>query len=673
METLTLYLNFALTIVKVAVALGVVIFIHELGHFIMAKWNDVKVEKFSIGFGPTIFGFRRGETQYVLAAIPLGGFVKMLGEGPEEEANKSTDPRAFPNKSVSARMAIISAGVIMNLLFGWVCFSYSFTQSRTEIAAIMGAIGAGSPAYAAGLQTGDEIVSIDGRPDPTFHTLLRKVMLSGRGTTLHMQVKRSGRPELINVYVQPRREAASDRPTIGITAKSSLVIGAFAPPAGMADPPKYPKVPEKDAPNVVDVLVAAGVAGQDLTPLSDSHDYDLLLAQNPKSPITHRIERRPYKSRHTGPALETFELTLPPVHVIDLGLRLTIGPLSSIRKDSSAEHAGFREGDVIQKVDGRDDFDPMQLPIYCFEKAGTAVTFQIERKVASGELKTESITVTPDNSVPRMEPIFPNEAVNIAGLGLCYPVKTRVAAVRSDSPAARAGVKPGDLINSLTIQPAPAQPVPSGRAARTAPKPRTFEFDDKSPAWFTAFGELQSQTVEEVELLVNNASKPIKLAPAADPSSYSFSRGLLFYQVTRELPPQGVATALQSGFIEAIENVLQTYATFRSLGQGQVSPKNLVGPIGMAQILYLAAGSGVSELIYLMGFINVALAVFNFLPIPPLDGGQMLFLVLEKVRGRPLPDSALIAGQWFGILMVLCLMVYVTFQDIVRFVNAWFS
>ncbi len=74
----------------------------------------MKVEKFSIGFGPTLFGFRRGETEYVLAAIPLGGFVKMLGEGPEDEASKSTDPRAYPNKSVWARMAIISAGVIMN-------------------------------------------------------------------------------------------------------------------------------------------------------------------------------------------------------------------------------------------------------------------------------------------------------------------------------------------------------------------------------------------------------------------------------------------------------------------------------------------------------------------------------------------------------------------------------
>ena len=111
METLSTVIYW----LEVVFGLGFVIFIHELGHFLLAKWNGVKVEKFSIGFGPTLLGFRRGETEYVLAAIPLGGFVKMLGEGLEEEANKSTDPRSFTNKSVGARMAIISAGVIMNV------------------------------------------------------------------------------------------------------------------------------------------------------------------------------------------------------------------------------------------------------------------------------------------------------------------------------------------------------------------------------------------------------------------------------------------------------------------------------------------------------------------------------------------------------------------------------
>src|SRR5947209_11067670 len=139
-------LNFIWNIFKVAFGLGFVIFIHELGHFLLAKWNGVKVEKFSIGFGRTLLGFKRGETEYVLAAIPLGGFVKMLGEGPEDQANKSTDPSAYPNKSVGARMAIISAGVIMNLLLGFGCFAYAYGVGMIEIPARIGAVLAGSPA-----------------------------------------------------------------------------------------------------------------------------------------------------------------------------------------------------------------------------------------------------------------------------------------------------------------------------------------------------------------------------------------------------------------------------------------------------------------------------------------------------------------------------------------------
>ena len=172
--------------VKIAVGLGLVIFIHELGHFLLAKWNGVKVEKFSIGFGPTLFGFRRGETEYVMAALPLGGFVKMLGEGPEDEASKSTDPRAYPNKSVSARMAIISAGVIMNVFLAFGCFVFYYANPRVEQPPVLGVVSAGSPAYEAGLRPGDEIVAIDGRRDLGFADLLEKVVLElvGAGPSL---------------------------------------------------------------------------------------------------------------------------------------------------------------------------------------------------------------------------------------------------------------------------------------------------------------------------------------------------------------------------------------------------------------------------------------------------------------------------------------------------------
>src|SRR5205814_7414412 len=109
----------------VTVGLGFVIFIHELGHFLAAKWCDVHVLTFSIGFGPALPGcsYKKGETTYKLSLLPLGGYVNMVGEG--TDADESEDyPRSFKNKSVGQRMAIISAGVVMNVLFGALAFIF---------------------------------------------------------------------------------------------------------------------------------------------------------------------------------------------------------------------------------------------------------------------------------------------------------------------------------------------------------------------------------------------------------------------------------------------------------------------------------------------------------------------------------------------------------------------
>ena len=132
------------------------------------------------------------------------------------------------------------------------------------------------------------------------------------------------------------------------------------------------------------------------------------------------------------------------------------------------------------------------------------------------------------------------------------------------------------------------------------------------------------------------------------------------------LPAQDLATAIQSGYDETIENIVMVYSIFRSLAEMQVSPKQLGGPIMIAGVAYSAASSSLTDLIYFLGILSINLSVLNFLPIPPLDGGQMVFLIAEKVRGRPLPESALIAGTYLGLILVLSLMVFVTYQDVFR-------
>jgi regulator of sigma E protease len=668
-------LNSWLTIGKVALGLGFVIFIHELGHFLLAKWNGVKVEKFSIGFGPTLFGWRRGETEYVLALLPLGGFVKMLGEGPDEQESQSTDPRAYPNKSVSARMAIISAGVIMNLLLAAACFVYFFGHERHDSPAVLGEVIAGSPAYEAGLKVGDEIVAIDGRRDLGFTDLLQKVLLSSHGQILHFDVNRPGREQLIGVEIQPRREATGDRPTIGIRSSHSHEIGDFQPLAGMSNPPTYHGLDRKDRKTKIDVLVAAGPAGKEPTPLTDVYQYDRLLARHATEPIKHMIERRQMtESGAHGSVIDRFEVTLPPNQFVDFGLRMGIEPISVIRKDSPADKAGFRKGDRIVRFNGQ-DFDPLQLPSLVFAQAGKPVTLEVERDTGGGQHTTESLTVTPDDTPPRLDAAEENEPVDVSGLGLCYPVGNHVVAVRPKSPASEAGLKPGDVIDSLAIPPGKSETLGRGIFARIgalfnwgkAERPRVFEFSEKSPNWFASIVYLQRQPMHEVELVVNRESKPRKITPEPDQDWFNPARGFLFYPQIRTLPPQGFMAALRSGYDLTIQNVLMVYGTFRSLAERRVSTKNLGGPIMIFGVAYSAASSSFTDLIYFLGILSVNLAVLNFLPIPPLDGGQMLFLIAEKVRGRPLPESALVAGTYFGLILVLSLMVFVTYQDVFRY------
>ena len=191
-----------------------------------------------------------------------------------------------------------------------------------------------------------------------------------------------------------------------------------------------------------------------------------------------------------------------------------------------------------------------------------------------------------------------------------------------------------------------------------------------SPGWFAVFIDLQNRPVKEVELTVNNASQPIKITPEIDPDWYNPARGLQFYPPSfASCPPQSLAAAVRSGYDETIENIVMVYAIFRSLAERQVSPKHLGGPIMIARVAYSAAGSSFTDLVYFLGILSINLAVLNFLPIPPLDGGQMLFLIAEKVRGRPLPESALIAGTYLGLILVLSLMVFVTYQDVFRLVH----
>lgn len=151
-----------ITIIYAVIVLGILIFVHELGHFLLAKRLGVGVLKFSLGFGPKLFGRKIGETEYLISAFPLGGYVKMVGEDPDEEVSPEDTSRSFSSKSAGRKIAIVAAGPLFNIAFAAVLFTLAFMVGVPTITSEVGDAKEGFPAFEAGVKTGDKVVSIDG-------------------------------------------------------------------------------------------------------------------------------------------------------------------------------------------------------------------------------------------------------------------------------------------------------------------------------------------------------------------------------------------------------------------------------------------------------------------------------------------------------------------------------
>ena len=184
--TLCRRINFVHFIVLV----GVPIFVHESGHFLWAKLFGVRVLKFSLGFGPRIAGFSRGGTEYVIAAVPLGGYVRMLGENPHDQVAPDEESHAFHTQALWRRVVIVLAGPLMNLAFPLLLYFVVFLGTTQLSPAIVGDVFPGQPADGK-FVTGDRIVAIDGEPIDTFYDLTR-IVAPQAGHTLRFTVERDG-------------------------------------------------------------------------------------------------------------------------------------------------------------------------------------------------------------------------------------------------------------------------------------------------------------------------------------------------------------------------------------------------------------------------------------------------------------------------------------------------
>jgi regulator of sigma E protease len=217
-----------MTVVYAIIVLGILIFVHELGHFLLAKLMGVSVEKFSLGFGPKLIGKKIGETEYLLSAFPLGGYVKMFGEGgfieggdsdprPEDEnvpKNATSEPvlreltddekaRSFAHKPVLARIAIVMAGPVFNLLFAWLIFIVLCMIGVPTVTTKIGEALKDKPAARVGMQKGDIITAINNEPINRWDQIAEGVAAS-KGKPLTLSVKREARIISFTITPEPR-------------------------------------------------------------------------------------------------------------------------------------------------------------------------------------------------------------------------------------------------------------------------------------------------------------------------------------------------------------------------------------------------------------------------------------------------------------------------------------
>jgi regulator of sigma E protease len=219
------------------VALGVLIIVHEGGHFLIARVSGMRVDRFSIGFGPTLLSFKRGETIYQIAWIPLGGFVQIAGLNPGEEGIAADDPRAYPNRPTWQRFATIFAGPGTNYLFAavvMVCFYMIWGVPIDGHTPLVGGIKDGKPAATAGLELGDEIVAINGKKI-TDTQQVSPAVNSSNGEPVKIEIVRAGQPKTfvvkpekvdndwrIGIEIWPKEEYAPA--PVGQTVKEGLLF-----------------------------------------------------------------------------------------------------------------------------------------------------------------------------------------------------------------------------------------------------------------------------------------------------------------------------------------------------------------------------------------------------------------------------------------------------------------
>lgn len=671
-----------LNALSVLLGLGLVIFFHELGHFAVAKWCDVHVERFSIGIGPILWSRQKGETEYALSALPLGGYVKMLGQDDMDPNQMTSDeiaenPRSYSAKKVWQRMAIISAGVIMNIATGFLFFAIAFRMGVMQASPTVGLVHPGSPAWVAGIQRDDVITAINGETIRSFADIQQAIILS-RGDVTVEGVHKNG--EEFSLTITPVKGKTTR--FVGVSPALSLNLADGLEPDVNFTMPGLPARNASAQFKPGDRVLSLN--GQSVKSFDELHD---LSARFAAEDLIYQVERKSSVDGDTdSEATSVVDITIPPGQFKSVGLWMAIGPVKAIVDGSIAAQAGMQVGDQIRTVDGKavgTEIDPLRLPNLFAEKAGQAVTVTVVRQTPNSGDEEVTLNITPSDKPGWSEPpVDKSSPLPIPAIGAAIHVLPRIAKVVEGSEAALSDAfQVGQRISKITLEYADPANIEIDGLQDTKPAMEidleTPDEDDESPGesnWAYAFHLIQKVPLRNVRIHVakgeDGTGGAAHLLTELEHVEgwYLPIRGINGWESQSfEARAEGWGEAFGMGFRHTENSGISIYLTLRSLVTGELSARALSGPVGIAKIGYQVADRGVTSLLLFLGFLSINLAVLNFLPIPVLDGGHMVFLIWEGISRRKPSPRVIGWAHAIGLAFIISLFVFVLYLDI--FVN----
>lgn len=325
-------------------------------------------------------------------------------------------------------------------------------------------------------------------------------------------------------------------------------------------------------------------------------------------------------------------------------------------------------GDKILRINNRPvgtDIDPLRLPDELAHLSGKDVTIVVQRDVKGADSKNIEIHVVPTNNPGWVERVPPQEDSPLAApaIGVAYNVIPAVLSVAPNSPADKAGIKKGVRVKKVEFV------LPQGTASDIFGKNAVVvDFTKEKPANWAYVGYLmQFATDRQMQLTLSEGPQPVVCTPVVDTKDNWFVpglRGLRVYPQVMMLKSSGIGDAALMGLTNTRNSIIDLYLTLRNLLTGQLSVENLHGPLGIASVAYDFARQGLAEMSLFLGILSANLAVLNFLPIPVLDGGHMVFLIWEAVTRKRPSERVQIAATYFGMAFVLCLAILVFYLDL---------